>query len=287
VSNTKLQKLKETTRRLIILILLFQTTIQTSAAESIRSINSNLSITDDGIIIFKVPENMTSRENLFDLEGRTLKFIPTTEGYQVSNQELNYVENKGKRISNSLQKISNFEFSFSQENWSEFYVNERGAISFEKEDPYYNGSLRWQTLSQISQRFIGSNSIVALNSMTTYPGDRWINELNDKVVVSWEFSDTWGGIQDRSMAPNRNIFQVVLYKDGVIDFNYKKIDKDDGIVGIFPEIDRKILLINKLSEVNFKTNSSLPNYLDPVSISVFKVAGYDLAVKSPSKTISN
>jgi hypothetical protein len=65
-------------------------------------------------------------------------------------------------------------------------------------------------------------------------GPRYVRELADRVVITWELTEPFGGLLDFSWFPTTNLFQAVLHCDGSIEMSYKTMAAKDGIVGIYP-----------------------------------------------------
>ena len=65
-------------------------------------------------------------------------------------------------------------------------------------------------------------------------GPHYVRELADRVVITWELTEPFGGLLDFSWFPTTNLFQAVLHRDGSIEMSYKTMAAKDGIVGIYP-----------------------------------------------------
>jgi hypothetical protein len=65
-------------------------------------------------------------------------------------------------------------------------------------------------------------------------GSQYVRELADRVVITWELTEPFGGLLDFSWFPTTNLFQAVLYRDGSVAMSYKTMAAKDGIVGIHP-----------------------------------------------------
>jgi hypothetical protein len=61
-----------------------------------------------------------------------------------------------------------------------------------------------------------------------------VRELADRVVITWELTEPFGGLLDFSWFPTTNLFQAVLHRDGSVEMSYKTMAAKDGIVGIYP-----------------------------------------------------
>jgi hypothetical protein len=67
-------------------------------------------------------------------------------------------------------------------------------------------------------------------------GDRYVKELADRVVVTWDVTEPYGNIQDFTWTKTVNRFQAVLHKDGAMEMSYDHLAAKDAIVGIYPLI---------------------------------------------------
>ncbi|WP_315821399.1 hypothetical protein [Paraflavitalea speifideaquila] len=65
-------------------------------------------------------------------------------------------------------------------------------------------------------------------------GTRYVRELADRLVITWDLTESFGGYLDFSWFPTTNMFQAVLHRDGSIEMSYKTMAAKDGIVGIYP-----------------------------------------------------
>jgi hypothetical protein len=65
-------------------------------------------------------------------------------------------------------------------------------------------------------------------------GDRYVKELADRVVVTWDVTEPYGNIQDFTWTKTINRFQAVLHQDGAIEMSYNQLAAKDAIVGIYP-----------------------------------------------------
>ncbi len=67
-------------------------------------------------------------------------------------------------------------------------------------------------------------------------GPRYVKELKDRVVITWNLTEPWGGIQDFTWKPTINRFQAVLRQNGSIEMSYDQLAARDAIVGLYPMI---------------------------------------------------
>lgn len=61
-------------------------------------------------------------------------------------------------------------------------------------------------------------------------------QQSDRTVITWIGNDYWGGALDILGAPNTIEMQAVLFANGSIRLNYRRMEVEDGIVGLlFPD----------------------------------------------------
>jgi hypothetical protein len=68
-------------------------------------------------------------------------------------------------------------------------------------------------------------------------GTARVNELSDRLVVTWDMTEPVGGNQDMTFEPTPHRFQAVLHADGRIALSYEVMTATDGLVGVFPVMD--------------------------------------------------
>jgi hypothetical protein len=59
------------------------------------------------------------------------------------------------------------------------------------------------------------------------------NELDDRLVVTWDTSEPASGQQDVTFVRTPHHFQAVLYRDGRVDLSYQEMTARDGVVGVY------------------------------------------------------
>ena len=67
-------------------------------------------------------------------------------------------------------------------------------------------------------------------------GTRYLKELPDRVVITWDLTEPFGGLLDFTWFKTINRFQVVLRSNGSIEMSYRELAAKDAIVGIYPMI---------------------------------------------------
>jgi hypothetical protein len=185
--------------------------------------------------------------NLFDLAGRTLRFSPAGSSYRVTNQTLRWDTNYGVELNGADVRLQRFTFPFSGQRWSSFSVGTAGSIRFgpplsvSDVDAYGrpDGGIaaaigRFDLLADVAPRLGERAPAICVFLKPRMSGPRYVRELADRVVITWDLTEPFGGYLDFSWFPTTNVFQAVLYRDGSIEMSYKTMAAKDGIVGIYP-----------------------------------------------------
>ena len=85
--------------------------------------------------------------NLFDLEGRSLRFEPSGNGYFVAESSADFETPVGERLALSDDdavrlNIPGWRFPFYGDSWSRLYVNSNGSLTFGRADERSYADLR-------------------------------------------------------------------------------------------------------------------------------------------------
>jgi hypothetical protein len=64
-------------------------------------------------------------------------------------------------------------------------------------------------------------------------GTRYVDELDDRLVVTWDPSEPTSGQQDVTFTRTPHHYQAVLHRDGRIDLSYREITARDAVVGVY------------------------------------------------------
>ena len=178
--------------------------------------------------------------NPFDLAGRTLVFTPDGRGlYSRAIGPLDWdPEDRGERPRRPTEIDLNFQFDFSGQKWTSFFLSKGGLITFGKEFPSERTPARFGTMRMIADAMVVTPTISALYK-PYLSGNIYVSNLRDKVVITfyaWDHElEVYGQIAKETFD-----YQIVLHADGRIAFNYRPDPSDpdeafrDGIVGLFP-----------------------------------------------------
>lgn len=190
-------------------------------------------IQDDGTIVFS--------PNLFDLDNANLRFTPSGIGYSVSRVAKNFDPATGAIVMSTLQDddareipfSSGFNFPFYGQTYNSVWVNSDGDLTFGAGDPLSDDRdvVRFESRApRIGPLFVDLLPSCGAGSVATLPrSDRFIAIWNDVP----NYSDSCSNINR-----DHNTFEVVLYKDGTIEFSYNGIQSPQAVVGIAPGNDQ-------------------------------------------------
>ena len=198
------------------------------------------------LIILEVNDGALGKANLFDLAGHTIHFTPEKNRYLVTLGPLNWDSNYGPELTTAVASLHSFEFPFSGKAWKSFAVGSGGSIRFgvsENEvavDPYghRDGGVILDRFDQLADfaGIVGEKSpAICVFLKPRLSGPRYVKELADRVVITWDVTEPFGGLLDFTWFKTINRFQAVLNRDGSIDLSYKEVAAKDAIVGVFPQ----------------------------------------------------
>jgi hypothetical protein len=209
--------------------------------------------------VVSVPNLIRKPEHLFNLQGKTLRFVPLSQGgYRVATlpdatliscphsltwQEL--VTEQGKRT-------LPFAFSYGGRSWRQVYVKLNGCVSFgdreSVDDPAYSpwadGGMMSMAADHAERSAAGQECLIAPLWAVNDPAyGRWqlsTREEPNRFVVTWDVQRVpWGHAVE-----GRNRFQLRLYADGKIEMAYARVPRKDGVVGLFPGTSEAIATLD-------------------------------------------
>jgi hypothetical protein len=203
--------------------------------------------THGDLIVIELDHAVLGQPNLFDLVGRTLRFSPAGSRYRVTNHTLKWEADYGVELTGSDVSLQRFTFPFSGKRWSSFSVGTTGSIRFgpsptESDLDAYgrpDGGIasavgRFDRLAEVGGRLGARSPAISVFLKPRMAGPRYVRELANRVVITWELTEPFGGLLDFSWFPTINLFQAVLHRDGSVEMSYKTMAAKDGIVGIYP-----------------------------------------------------
>ena len=185
------------------------------------------------IIHLELDEGVIANHNLFDLDQRTLRFTPAgADGFRVENVPLQWDTARGPALQGNVARLTKFAFPFSGKKWDSLVVQATGIIGF---GGGYNdlGFDRFIHMQTAGQKMVSKIPVIAAFMKLRMNGTRYVNELADRVVITWDVSEPTSGQQDVTFTRTPHHFQAVLHRDGRIDLSYREMTARDGVVGVF------------------------------------------------------
>jgi uncharacterized protein (TIGR03437 family) len=185
------------------------------------------------IAVMEEDAGIVSRRNLFNLEGRTLRFRPMGNGYEVSNvggsynaeEQRNGAVAQGLGDDDSREVSLPFEFSYFGARYRKVFLNSDGNLSFDAGD----GSTRERSLGRLLSGLPRIGGFFT-DLDPSRAGSVHVLAQADRLVVTWlavpEYVDFGVGA--------RNTFQIRLLADGTIEIAYEDTDSLEAIVGVAP-----------------------------------------------------
>jgi len=245
-----------------------------------------VSVTEN-LILMELDQSALGQQNLFDLGQRTLRFTLGSGGYRVENFPLRWDADFGRALSRHQVALHNFSFPFSGKTWNSFSVGVTGSIRFTPESnapaddagPGFGprgdeGGVsigRFDPLTEGAASMVNTLPAICVFFKPRMSGDRYVKELQDRVVVTWDVTEPWGNIQDFTWTKTVNRFQTVLYKDGAIEMSYQQLAAKDAIIGIYPLVSSAAE--KPLATLTGKKNSSVAAHLDIQNLKLSVVDG--------------
>ncbi|MCS6805254.1 MAG: pre-peptidase C-terminal domain-containing protein [Acidobacteriota bacterium] len=204
-----------------------------------------------------IEDDGTLNQN-FDLQGRTIEFIPTAQsGYAIISLAAQFESELGTAVTltdnGSASQSLPFPFSFYGTARHTLFVNANGNITFERADPTADAS----AVGTFAQFRLGQPRIAGLwtDFNPSVQGSVHIKAATDpsRLVV------TWSNVRVASVPSvlaDSSTIQIVLFSDGRIRFNYGTVVSAlGGLVGLSPGSSRASPLM-----VNFSRD--LPQTVD-------------------------
>ena len=201
--------------------------------------------TKGDLIVVELNDGALGKADLFDLAGHTLRFTPEGSRYQVETGPLDWDSDYGPELAGAEASLQKFAFPFSGRLWKSFLVGTTGSIRFgasEKGidlDPYghRDGGIvldRFDELAEVADKLIDKAPAICVFLKPRMFGPHHWKELSDRVVITWDLTEPFGGFLDFTWFKTINRFQAVLHRDGSLEMSYKELTAKDAIVGIYP-----------------------------------------------------
>lgn len=199
--------------------------------------------TQGSLIVMTLNEGALGKEELFDLNHRTLRFTPEGSRYRVETLALKWDSDFGTETTGSQVSLTKFAFPFSGKNWNSCSAGITGSITFGEAPSGGRGAggrggglsvERFAELQEAGRTFVNTIPAISVFFKPRLSGVRFVKEQDDRVVITWSLTEPAGGIQDMTWTKTVNRFQAVLHKDGAIEMSYDEVAARDGIVGVYP-----------------------------------------------------
>ena len=244
--------------------------------------------TQGNLIVMTLNEGALGHANLFDLARRTLRFTPEGTGYRADNLPLQWDSEFGAEITDPQLTLRKFTFPYSGKNWDSLSVGTNGSISFgaAQSNAGAGGGFggrtggvsigRFDQLREAARTLINSTPALCVFFKPRMSGKRYVKELADRVVITWNLTEPFANIQDFTWVPTVNRFQAVLRKDGTIEMSYDQLTAKDAIVGLYPMVTNGTE--NVLATLNDAEEPNLDAHLDIKDVKVAVVDGLFLKV---------
>ena len=170
--------------------------------------------------------------NEFDLDKRTIRFTPDRGGFRAENVALQWDSATGTQLQGNEVRLTKFQFPFSGKNWDAMTVTATGLISF---GGGYNdlGLGRFVHLQLVGPSIVNKVPLIAAFLKQRMNGTRYVNELDDRVVITWDTTEPTSGQQDVTFTRTPHHYQAVLHRDGRVDLSYREITARDAVVGVY------------------------------------------------------
>jgi len=257
------------------------------------------------LIYMTLDEGVFGKETLFDLTKRTVKFTPDGAGYRVETLPLKWDADFGAELSGAQIALKKFTFPFSGKSWDSLTVGVNGSIAFPTVTAAsataqgraggggaqgggrggMGGGItvgdRFAQLQDVARTLVNSQPAILVFFRLRFQGkpntpSRYVKELDDRVVITWDVTEPYAGIQDWSWIPTENRFQAVLYKDGSVEMSYEKLNAKDAIVGLYPMVTGGAE--QAIATLNGKENSAVAGHLNIQDVKLSSVRGMFLKV---------
>lgn len=242
--------------------------------------------TQGDLIVVTLDRGALGKANLFDLVHHTLRFTPDGGGYRAENVAFQWDAEFGDSMNGSEATLHNFTFPFSGKRWDSFSVGITGSLRL---GPAASGGFamgggrgggvsigRFDQLQEAARTLINTTPAICVFFKPRMSGKRFVKELADRAVITWDISEPAGNIQDFTWTPTVNRFQAVLRQDGSIEMSYDRLAARDAIVGVYPLVagGEQRQLITLKSE----KHPAIAAHLDLTGVKVAVVDGLFLKV---------
>ncbi len=173
------------------------------------------------LVVLTLDQGALGKQNLFDLDHRTIRFTPEGTAYRAENTPLAWDADSGSELTSLQTELHNFAFPFSGRTWTSLSIGVTGSIRFGAGGPVTLG--RFDQLQKAARGLVNTVPAICVFLKPRMSGHVYMNELPDRVIITWDLTEPHGGIQDFTWTPTINRFQAVLRRDGAIDLSYNQV----------------------------------------------------------------
>ena len=252
---------------------------QTADAQDLQETGKSIgTVTTQGnLIVMTLNEGALGTANMFNLGKRTLRFTPDGPGYRIANLPVEWDADFGPETQAAQITLHNFQFPFSEKSWDTFSVGATGSIRFGAATGGRGGGGggvsigRFDRLQYAARNLMDTVPAICALFKPRMSGKRYVKELADRVVITWNLSEPAGNIQDFTWTPTVNRFQAVLRKDGSVDLSYDEVVVKDGIVGLYPTVGSRPP--QELATLRGEEHPNVPAHLDLKSVKLTVTGG--------------
>src|SRR5262245_16265140 len=189
-------------------------------------------VTTRGDIVHLELDEGVIANNLFDLDKRTIRFNPAAGGFRAENLPLQWETATGAALQSADVRLTKFQFPFSGKTWDAMTVSATGLITFG--GGYNDLSLgRSCHLQQVGPGIANKIPLIAAFLKQRMNGTRFANELDDRLILTWDTSEPVAGQQDVTFTRTPHHYQAVLHRNGRVDLSYREITARDAVVGVY------------------------------------------------------
>src|SRR5262249_44894926 len=151
---------------------------------------------EGNLIVLELNDGALGKANLFDLNGRTLRFTPDGTKYRIENLPLQWDSDFGPELKGTEVPLNHFEFPFSGKRWKSFLVGSTGSLSFgggqESPDENYGppdhaagvSIGRFDPLSEAAGTLINTIPAICVFFKPRTSGPHYVKESTDRAVVT-------------------------------------------------------------------------------------------------------
>ena len=177
----------------------------------------------------------SSRNNLFDLDKRTIRFTPRSAGgFRAENLPLQWDAATGTRaaVGNDV-RLTKFAVPVFRQDLGRDAVHGHRPHHALAADTTTSVSAASSTCSTAGPAIVNKIPVIAAFLKQRMNGTRFVNELDDRLILTWDTSEPTSGQQDVTFTRTPHHYQAVLHRDGRIDLSYREITARDAVVGVY------------------------------------------------------